>query len=621
MNDGNDQTIHSVTRFRETQFIIGNTKLSRYVNFSMFETLIRIEAYLNSKHISGEVDSLGREKPFYNIITAAVNVWWRATNIDRKDIRIRAQRPSDEIKAFLAMVHLQLWMKKADFGTFIKNWGRTLAAYGSAVSKFVKKDNELHCNVIPWNRLIIDALDFDNNPVIEKLYYTPAQLRQNKLYDQKEVERLIENVHGPRKTVDRMQKDILSNYIEIYEVHGQFSLAQYKRMKGQKVLEGDDTQYFQQMHVISYYEKADKKGEFEDFTLYSGKEAQSPYFISHMMEMEGRTLSIGAVEHLFDAQWMTNHAMKNMKDSLDLGAKIFFQTEDPNFAGRNVLTGVETGDIFTYKQGSPLARVDNTAPNIAALETFNSLWASLGQDITSTPAVMRGMQPSGSSQAYRLGALLVQQADALFEIMTENKGLALEKMLRKFVIPFLETQLNNGDDIAATLESYDLKKIDSMYAPTEAINRFNERTINQALQNAAELAKGNVPSPLQPFNPQQEIGQIQSELALGGAVRYFTPDDAKKTNWKQIFKDFEWECEVQITGENDDKQATLSVLQGLLQTAVNNPALYKLVSDKILEETGVISPIEIATAEPTPGLQTKQPPQVGARTAAPASGG
>lgn len=614
MTGADDTTIHALVRKRETAYIIGNTKLSKYVQFSMFDTISRVEAYLNSKHITGEQDSLGRDKPFLNIITAAVNVWWRATDLDTKDVRIRATRPTDEIKAFLAMIHLQLWMKHSEFGYFLNQWGRVLAAYGSAVTKFVVKNGELNISVIPWNRLIVDAIDFHQSPVIEKLYYTPSQLRKAKMYDQAEVAKLIAAANQPRKTIDRLQKDILSDYIEVYEVHGEFSVAQYKRHKGLKVLDGDDTVYRPQMYVVSFYQKEDKDDEFDDFTLYCGYEKRSPYMITHMIEEDGRTLSIGAVEHLFDAQWMTNHSMKNMKDTLDLTSKQFYQTEDGNFAGRNVLSGVETGDIFTYAAGKPLSPVNNGGATIAALLQFEQKWETAGQDITSTPAVMRGMVMSGGAQAYRQAALLVQQADALFEIMTQNKGLAIEHMMREFIIPFIQTQLKNGDDIAATLESYNLKKIDAMYVPTEAINRFNERTIQQMLANAAELAKGNIPTPMQQFNPQAEQASVQRELALLGNMRYFTPDEAKKLNWAQVFKDFEWDCEVDVTSENDDQSQTLATLQALLATAQNNPELYKLVSDKILEETGIISPIEVQTANiqpPQPQPAQMQPAPTG----------
>jgi hypothetical protein len=46
--------------------------------FSQYETLRTIELYHNSRFLSGNTDSLRREKPFYNICKFRVNVATRA---------------------------------------------------------------------------------------------------------------------------------------------------------------------------------------------------------------------------------------------------------------------------------------------------------------------------------------------------------------------------------------------------------------------------------------------------------------------------------------------------------------------------------------------------------------
>lgn len=613
-----------MVRKRETVWIIGSTKISKYVLHSIYETITRIDAYLNSKHIMGSTDSLNREKPFYNIVIAATNIWQRATDIDRKDIRIKALKKADEVKAFLAMCHLQLWMRKVNFGVFLNEWGRTLAAYGSAITKFVEKDGQLYPSVIPWNKVIVDAIDFENNPVIEKLYYTPGQLLENKSYDQKEVKRLIEYVRQPRKLTDKQQVDILSDYIEVFEVHGNLPLSYLTNKDKDKDI------YQQQMHVLCYYVRNDKKGEYEDFSLFKGREAESPYILTHLDRADGRTLSVGCVERLFESQWMTNHAAKSMKDTLDLTSKVLFQTSDANYLGRNALSAIETGDILIYKDNMPLTQINNSKQDIAALEQYMGKWEQIGQELTNTPNAMRGMIGSGtgmpSQSSYRMASLVIQQTNQLFDLYTENKGLSVEEMMRKKVIPHLEKKLNNADEIAIELEANDLTKIDSIYLPVEAVKRYNKRMVQQVIQNGNEVAKGNVASPLQPFNMATEQQPIQQELNQQGNTRYFTTDDIKKIQWSKFFKDFEWECEVEVTNETVDKNSVLSTLSSLLQTAVNNPPLYKMITEKILEETGVISPLEVAAAQaqqppPQPQPSPLQPQQPNQPHTVPVAGG
>ena len=138
------KTISELVRELEQNDESGTTNYSRYVSGSMREDIDLTEAYINSKHKSGETDYMGREKPFFNIVTAARNVWYRATDLDRKDIKVRAEKESDVVVAFLATLKLQEWMKKSDFGQFLNDWGLTLATHGSAVAKFIEKGGELH---------------------------------------------------------------------------------------------------------------------------------------------------------------------------------------------------------------------------------------------------------------------------------------------------------------------------------------------------------------------------------------------------------------------------------------------------------------------------------------------
>ena len=124
-----------VTRAKQN-YLYGSTKLGDYVNWSFHETVEKITAYINSKHISGDKDSLNRDKPFFNIITAAINIWYRATDIDRKDIIVRPNKLATTFLAFMATVLLHDWMKRERFGVFLNLWGRTLSQFGSPVVKF-----------------------------------------------------------------------------------------------------------------------------------------------------------------------------------------------------------------------------------------------------------------------------------------------------------------------------------------------------------------------------------------------------------------------------------------------------------------------------------------------------
>ena len=588
------QTLHQIVREAEQNLTTGSVSIGKYVNHSHNEVVERINAYINSKHISGERDSLGREKPFFNIVTAASNVWYRATDLDRKDLRFIPTKASSVVLAFVANVLLQRWMDKAKFGIFLNQWGLTLAQYGSAIPKFVEKGGELTASVISWNRAIVDPIDYSALPSIEKFYLTESQLKARKEYNQDVVTSLCDALVS-RETTDRQRKDNSARFIELYEIHGELPVAHLKK----DPKDGDWEKYAQQVHIVSYVQEKD--GETKDFTLYSGREAKNPTMITHLKEEDGRTLSIGAVEHLFESQWMVNHAMKNIKDTLDIASRLIFQTADKRYVGRNVLSSIESGDIFIHEDNKPLTRIANDKPDIVANMNFVSAWQGIGNEIASTPDAIKGNTlPSGTP--YSLGAFLGTQANSLFEQFTETKGLYLEEMAREYIIPHLKKKLKNKDEVVAILDDAGIEEIDRMYVPRAAIKNFNKRVGGQILQNAEAILNGAVPSPIQPFNAEVEQGAVREQLSQFGNKRFLKPDELGEKSWKEVFSDFEWDnLRVETTNENVDKKAVLQTLASLYTTTVQvDPVAANVILGEILNETGVVSPLRLKATQSRP---------------------
>lgn len=588
------KSISEIVLGREQDYIYGSpVRQSKYVDFDMYETISTIEAYLNSKHISGLTDEFGREKPFFNIVVANSNIWYRATDIDRKNIRFKADTSKEVIAVYIANILLQNYMKRDNFGKWLNDWGRTLSRYGSCVSKHVKKNGKLTSVVVPWSRLICDPVDFYSDVVIETMELTPADLRKNKAYNQEYVRKLIETADS-RELLNKEKQDDSSNYIKLYEVHGELPLA---------FLTGNDEDnetYVQQMHVVSFnLKEVDGKKEVEEFCLYKGKEAKNPYRITHLIEEEGRTLSIGSVEYMFDAQWMQNHTVKAIKDQLDLASKIVYQTSDGNFIGQNALNNILNGDILIHSPNEPLTQVNMGSHDIVSLQNFGNQWKVLGNEITGSSESLMGQNPP-SGTAWRQTEALLQESYGLFELMTENKGLALEEIIREFVLDDIISQMDSTEEISAIIEDNDIKFIDARYIKAEATKRAKQE-IKDKILNGEEIV---------PVDIEALQGQVQAELQELGNKRFFKPSEISTKTWKEAMQDFKWNVDIEITGEQKDKQSVLTTLTTVLQTIARNPLILqdptlKMLFNKILMATGELSPIELTTV-PTATPQAVQ---------------
>lgn len=588
--------VGSLVREMERNYTTGETTISKYVKFSQYENVEKIDAYLNSKHISGDVDALGREKPFFNIVTAIVNLWYRATDIDRKNIRVKSTKISTVVAAFIATLKLQEWMRKARFGAFLNEWGRALAKYGSIPVKFVETDGTLYISVVPWGKLISDTVSFAGNPKIELLYFTEGELRRavtERGYDKGAVEDLISTSKERRELLGGEDVDNISEYYKLYELHGYLPtewITEDERDKGD---------YSQQMHVISYV-GGQKEGEDEDFSMYKGAEEKDLYLLTHLIKEDNREQSIGAVEYLFDTQWMVNSSVKAIKDQLDLASKMIFQTADGNFVGLNVLNDMETGDILIHTQNQPLEAVQNGSHDIGTLKTFADMFINNGRNTTgATDAITGNNMPSGTS--FSLGQMLNTESHDLFEIMTENKGFSITDMMHMYILPNIRKGLKTKDEISEFLADNDIQTIDSMFIPNEAIRRINKR-------QAEDIFNGLV---AKPEDPMQEQNKIQQELSIMGTQRFIKPDDIDQKTWDDILADLEnWDIEVETTNEGSDKKAILQTLSTVLQTIATNPNVLqdpnqRMILNKILEETGAFSAMQLKTppAPPQPDPQ------------------
>jgi hypothetical protein len=587
------ETIATLVRQAETDYNSGKVTKSQHVQVSLKEDLAKIDAYANSKHISGATDSLGRKKPFFNIVIAAMNIWYRATDIDRANIRIRATRGEDHILQIFYNAKVQEWMKTAKFGVFLNNWGRILAKYGSAILEFVEVDGELVCSVLDWNKIIVDPINFKHAPLIKKLEYTPAELRKKKGYNKEMVKALIENLQT-RKLLNGQQQTTTADSIPVYEVHGELSLAQYKLAKGQKPKEGDEDIFFQQMHAVSFVGngKGTGKDGYDEYTLYCGKE-DDPHMITHLIEEDGYILSMGAVKSLFEAQQWTNHDEKAMRDYLDFISKLTFQTADEAFIGRNAINDFELGEVLRHAPNMPLVpmQVGNNGNSVAELRSNQQNWRNQGMETTSTPDAARGNTlPSGTSGI--LAEQLIQQSSSLFEIMVENKGLAIEEMMTRFVLPYIDKTMDNTDEIIVTLTAEGLKEIDQRYVPAEAVRRHNE-SFKEAVLNEKEP---------QPFDPIAGEMAVQKDLNMMGNTRPLSPEDVAGKTWKQLFAGFKKRVEVEVTNEMHNKATLLSDLNATMANLVKLGDVQnaRLVLSKIMQETGSMSPAELQSIQSAP---------------------
>lgn len=585
------KSICELVQEAETNDQRGETTLSRYVKQNMRADIDKTEAYYNSQFISGSIDADGRTKPFKNICYPAVNIWYRATSRSPNSLYFKANNDKEQIPALLATIKFHEWMEKANFGQFLNSWGHTLAKHGDAVVEIVEKNGNLNLRVLDWNDLVIDAIDFDGNIKIKKLWFTPAMLKKNKNYNQEMVENLL-NTLETRETADGQKKDSKAGYIQIYEVHGELPLSYISdNIK-------DDETYVNQMHVVAFQAKKSNPNKYDEFCLFRGKEKICPMVITHLTD-ENRTYVGGAVKNLFQAQWAVNDSEKMIRDQLLLASKIIFQGSDDAMAGKSFFSAVDNGEYLLHKPNEPMTRV-STSPDIAGLQSWQINWLQFGNQINGIAEAMISQAKSGT--AWRQTQAELIEAHSLFEKKGQTKDLYLKQIVNDFVLPFFKKQLiGDSKPISKILEAHEIKQIDSRYFSFETNRRINQKKKDTILS-------GEVYTPeMEMSDTEQIMREVQGELT--GNQRFIHPAEV---DWATELKELDWNLELITESDSKDVQQQMATYQTALTflTSLQGRSLTEeeqMIFNNLVSLTGTISPLQLNQKNNSVNFQSVQP--------------
>jgi hypothetical protein len=586
------ETISSVIRDTEKRYTEDVT-LGKFVKYNLYETTQQIQAYLNSKHLSGELDSQGYEKPWDDIVTEAVNTRTRATDLNVSNIRFIAPSIKYVTANDIFKVAMHEWFQEENFGIFLDKWGRELAEYNSVWVKIVEKKDKLYVNTVSWNNMIVDPVNVRYAPIIEKMYLTESELREKYSLEDGEVEELITTKRKLIEDGEIVGDD--NQYYEIYEAHTE---------------EWDKTlnKNINKMYVVSYLTR--KSGDEDNFILYEGREEKCPYVLTHLSPTKDRTLGRGVVEQLIPKQWLVNHYTHITKKTLDFSTKIGFQTSDKSFTGLNALDGFDTGDILVTEENKSITQINNQAYDIVQIENVKAEQKASSRSISGVSEAMAGEVKSGS--AWRQTEAMLQESRDLFNKMKEHKGLYLEIILSEYVVPFVLKRLNTKKEITAVLDSSSIEKIDKMYITSEATRRANKKALEEFLKNAEKGGIEEMQAMLEP-DVQGEAQGIKTSLEQQGNQRFFKVSDIDDKSWGEYFKDFSTKVIIDITGESTNTVEAVTSLNTTLNTLlgaglpISHPNV-KIILGEILRQTNGISPLQLSDMEaPQPQLPTNAP--------------
>lgn len=544
------------------------------LHYSQYRKIRMVEFYSNSEYETGSKDSLGREKPFYNIVNTAVKVSKTAADIDTKDIQVEADEGKDYDKSFILSKDIYQWMKATKFAEFLNEMGDVRPRYGGVlVKKCIEEDEgekKLKLEIPEWKNVITDPVDILGGVIIEKHWMSPAKL--SKMSD------VWENVSDALKLASKDRTDangntstVSVNKVPILEIRGEFKKAYLTTDNP----DSDDTEYSLQKWIVA----GDTKG--KQVILYKKEIDEQEYKYKEWEKRAGRGLGVGVVEEGEQAQVWTNDAIMKKRDAMEITAKAIGQTASKKLKGRNLLTETDNGTILEHEDNKPISVVQlMPSGGLAQFDNLATQWFTQYERVTSTYDAVRGETPP-SGTPFRLQALNEQAGGSQFDLHQENAGNFLVEIFNDWIIPFLSKKLDKAHILSHEFSADELKEIDK----------------NFSIHNANMEAKKRILSG-QKVTPE-EYDAFQSEfnefISQTKGKRFLDIPDG-------YYKNLQAKVTINITGEQKNKAAMLETLKNIIELYSANPGLTQdpvltPVFMKLIEMSGSgISPIQIMAA-------------------------
>jgi len=424
-------------------------------NYSEHKLKRRISLFENRIYPTGKFDKQGNYKYWFDINTPAINSEVKNVDFDTRDINIFSNRKSDQLACIIANLKIDEYLRKTGQAEEINSAIEQGSGWGNVIWKKVNKSYE---RLDPKNTFIINQTAFcvDESPVIERHALLASDVRKKeKVWDNiKEVLTDVKsNTYKPEVGVTDV--GTTTPYYEAYERNGETCLKDLKEATGEEVAEGDENKYV--LGRVIGFGKSTASGVTISHIVFAqelkGKKMSDIYKEYHRGRYKGKWWREGLYELLFDLQVRANQIGNQIAQGLEFASKTLFTTPD-KLIMQNIITDMKNGDII---RASSFQHVPVRMEGFEQLMQNWNMIISLRNEISNSQEIVTG--ENSPNQPFRLGALLNQNANKLYDFIREKFSIPFSEMFEEWIIPEHVKDLKTQDILRLTGDSQMLKRL------------------------------------------------------------------------------------------------------------------------------------------------------------------
>ncbi|MFA6097567.1 MAG: hypothetical protein WC788_08160 [Candidatus Paceibacterota bacterium] len=512
-------------------------------------------------------EDTGREKTFVGLIQTAVDDVVKNIDIDTKNISIKGNHPAHYGLAQIMKLTLLYWFKKILLGEKLNEWIKEGSIDGTLIVKTFKDyDKELQKKILATKT--VDPLNFYINPYSENCQSAPAETEKANLLIN-EINKKWRNI----KTLEGMKKFSPSEDIQVNSVVPTVTIYERWGLMPEYFItkSSDDNDWIE--GVIIYSKESDGKVE-RPLVHYLNKNTHPKgYRPNEEWRYSRRT-------RLFWGKGVPailKHWQKYINTIINVRENTALISQNLLFLFR-IGSGLSQKDFSRLITGGaiPVSDIDRDVKQLQVNDYKASNYKDeqvaddwgrkeTGTYESSTGATISPNQPATTT------AIQDKNAKSGYGLTQENFGLFLSRLIRRHFIPTILDTMNDEELVRISGSVEELKELDKVYIDhivnTEAIKYYE--------------ANGFYPAP------------DEMEMQKAKAMKKFgqTKGDRYVQILKKLFKDADFDVEINVTDENTNDAFMVQQLTQLASSYVGNPELANLIMRAIFNITSSNSSI------------------------------
>ena len=541
-------------------------------DYSQYQLIRAINFTRRNKYIDDNAtDDIIGDFPYDNISKYRIRLEARSTDFDLKHIENTPKDSSRRarISSMVASKCLQEELKEIKFDRFLNKYADTRPEYGSVLIKRVGE--EVH--VVPWENVITDMADILNNPIIEKHYYSPAQLRDTGWDDELVTQAIITaNQKKKDKDVKRSADDeaeTVGRFIEVIEVTGELSVAMLKEANEEE-WDAEDESTFTLCRIIYAQMGKDKDSKLQGIVFVADELSKNeyPYKLDVRHPVVGRQggLGEGIPEELAEHQRWHNFYKTEEARAVAIGGKVLFITDDGSVVDSIYADGIEHGTILQKTEGSDFRQLTTMPNSVPVYQNIRAEWADSADKNTSSFDAVLG-EESKSGTPFRAQYLQNVTGTSQFEREREDMGMFIKEIIEDWLLPQALKKAAKKENIYTYFTRQELALIDEVIVEQMVLDYEVDVLLNEK-------------RPVTPEEVEQQRMNAQRELQKMGNRR--TIEDIK-----EFIKEAGEYVTIHTTDEQRSKAVLFESYSNALQLFGENDPARMALRDRILDQMGI----------------------------------